>query len=55
MDFVKIINSYLNKIKENERLDTLMDLAFEAGIETFNPYRAKDYELKEIALLISGR
>jgi hypothetical protein len=49
---VETVNRFVEetgKRKGEEPIDILMALAQFAGLETFNPYRASDYELREIA------
>lgn len=52
MDSYQKINEYLDK-RSNEtgkdKTSLLMELAMKAGFEDFNPYRAEEYELDEIA------
>ena len=55
MENIEKLNQFLSiESKKNGRnpIEVLMDLALEAGLESFNPYRAKEYELEEISDLI---
>jgi len=48
---IEIINQRVREMKDEGYTgeEAIMELAIEAGLEAFNPYRATDYELKEIA------
>lgn len=49
--FIKKLNKHLDmesKRTGDSPIDILMNMALEAGIEDFNPYRANDYQLMEI-------
>lgn len=52
---IERLNEYLeqkSKITGGSRTDVLMELALEAGIEDFNPYKADDIQLEEIVKCI---
>ena len=50
-NMIERLNRYLtwkSKLTGGNRTDILMELALDAGIENFNPYRATDFQLEEI-------
>ena len=52
---IEEINQFVDgtsKLNGQEPIEVLMDLALIAGIESFNPFRATDNELCEIAKAI---
>ncbi len=55
MDCIEELNDYIKKKSAATgmgSMDVLMALSEIAGIENFNPYRADDSQLKELALSI---
>ncbi len=55
MENIKKLNQFLKDEGEKtgrDPIEVLMDLALEAGLEDFNPYKAEECELEEISDLI---
>lgn len=58
MTNVEMLNRFLNEESKRtglEKLAILMDLALEAGNETFNPFRATEEELDDICKVVEER
>jgi len=51
MTYIERINQKVGEMKDEGYTGTeaIMELAMEAGLDTFNPYKASEEELKEIA------